>query len=285
VDVEEHTIELDGAPVFYRSAGAPGERAAKDPGERAAEGPGSEPVLYLHGSPTSSDDWVEMLGRTGGIAPDLPGFGRTTKAGNLDYSLGGHADFIEWLLSELGIQRVKLAAHDWGAGGGLVFAQRHPDRVARLALIDALPLMHEFDYGRVGKMWRVPGLGELAIGSVTRGVMNRTLNRAVVNQEIWTPERLRAIYDQFDQGTQRAVLRLHRTAGPQQLAAAGLELGELEMPSLVLWGEQDPWLAAGWADAYAERLPNANAQRLPDAGHWPWLERPAGADALAEFLT
>jgi pimeloyl-ACP methyl ester carboxylesterase len=272
VDVEEHTIELDGAPVFYRSAGGAGER------------PGPEPVLYLHGSPTSSDDWVEMLGRTGGIAPDLPGFGRTTKAGNLNYTLNGHADFIEWLLSELQVDRVKLVAHDWGAGGGLVFAQRHPDRIAKLALVDALPLMPGFEYGRVAKTWRVPVLGEFAVGSVTRGLMNRALKRASASPDVWTPERVKQVWDQFDQGTQRAVLRLHRACGPHQLAAAGLELGELKMPALILWGEEDPWLAASWADAYAERLPDARLQRVAGAGHWPWLERAAAADALAEFL-
>jgi pimeloyl-ACP methyl ester carboxylesterase len=241
-------------------------------------------VLYLHGSPTSSDDWVEMLERTGGVAPDLPGFGRTTKAGNLDYTLSAHADFIEWLLSELGIERVKLVAHDWGAGGGLVFAQRHPDRVAKLALVDALPLIAGFEYGRVGRMWRMPALGELAIGSVTRGLLNRALKRATANPDMWTPERLQAAYDQFDQGTQRAVLRLHRASSPHQLAAAGLELGELDMPALILWGELDPWFEPRWADAYGERLPNATVRRIADAGHWPWLERPAAADALAEFL-
>jgi pimeloyl-ACP methyl ester carboxylesterase len=274
VHVDEHTIELDGAPVFYRSAAA-------EPGGEVDP----EPVLYLHGSPTSSDDWVGMLERTGGIAPDLLGFGRTAKAGHLDYTLRGHADFLEWLLDKLEIERVRLVAHDWGAGGGLVFAQHHPDRLARLALIDALPLIEGFTYDRVGRMWRTPGLGELAIGSVTRWVMNRALKRGTVNQEIWTDERRRAVFDQFDQGTQRAVLRLHRATGPRELAAAGLELSELDVPALVMWGEQDPWLSPSWADAYAERLPNVTVQRIAEAGHWPWLERPEAAEQLAEFVS
>jgi pimeloyl-ACP methyl ester carboxylesterase len=267
VHVEEHTIELDGAPVFYRSAGDQ-----------------AEPVLYLHGSPTSSDDWVEMLQRTGGIAPDLPGFGRTSKAGNLEYTLNGHAHFIERLLSELQIKRVRLVAHDWGAGGALVFAQRDPDRIQKLALIDALPLSDEFRFHRIGRIWRRPGLGELMIGSVTRGMMNRALKRATPNEAVWTPERLRAVWDQFDQGTQRAILRLHRASGPHQLAAAGLELVELKMPALMLWGELDPWLEPRWADTYGERLPHAIVRRIPGAGHWPWLELPAVADELAAFL-
>ena len=57
------------------------------------------------------------------------------------------------------------------------------------------------------------------------------------------------------------------------------------MPALVLWGERDPWLAARWADAYAERLPNATAERTADAGPWPWLERPEVIDRVAAFLS
>ena len=128
---DEHTIELDEMPVFFRSAPAAGT-------ER----------LYLHGLPTSSDDMVPFLERGGGIAPDLPGFGRTTKAGQLVYSPDSHADFVEQLLDELEVHSVKLIAHGWGAGGGLVFAQRHPERIEKLVLIDALPLLGDFTWTR-----------------------------------------------------------------------------------------------------------------------------------------
>jgi pimeloyl-ACP methyl ester carboxylesterase len=225
-----------------------------------------------------------MLERTGGIAPDLSGFGRTSKAGNLDYSLAGHANFLERLLDKLGIEHVQLVAHDWGAGGGLVFAQRHPDRIDRLVLIDALPLIDGFQWGRAGRLWRRPVIGELAMGSVTRRILNRALRQATASDDIWTDERLRAVWDQFDQGTQRAILRLHRASGPDQLAAAGLGLSDLEMPALVLWGELDPWFAPEYADAYGRRLPRATVTRLEDTGHWPWLERPEVAEQIAAFL-
>ena len=76
--VDEHTFQLDDSPVYYRSADAPG-----------------MPKLYLHGIPTSSDDWLDFLARTGGIAPDLVGFGRSGKSGHLNYSLPGLAAFVE----------------------------------------------------------------------------------------------------------------------------------------------------------------------------------------------
>jgi pimeloyl-ACP methyl ester carboxylesterase len=92
------------------------------------------------------------------------------------------------------------------------------------------------------------------------------------------------VWEQFDQGTQRAILRLHRSADPRQLARAGADLQGVNAPALVIWGEQDPWLAPEFADAYAARLPNATARRIEGAGHWPWLDRPEVVDAVAAFL-
>jgi pimeloyl-ACP methyl ester carboxylesterase len=70
--VTEHTETLHDQPLFWR--GADGDEP---------------PVLYLHGVPTSSDDWIAFLERTGGLAPDLPGFGRTGKRGDNDYTMAG----------------------------------------------------------------------------------------------------------------------------------------------------------------------------------------------------
>ncbi|TML99943.1 MAG: alpha/beta fold hydrolase [Actinobacteria bacterium] len=124
--VDEHTISVDQAPIFYRSAPVPS---------------GVSTPLYLHGVPTSSDDWSGLLERTGGIAPDLIGFGRSSKAANLDYTLAGLATFLERFLVEVGAERVTIVAHDWGAAAGLVFAQRRPQAIDRLVLCDAVPLL------------------------------------------------------------------------------------------------------------------------------------------------
>ena len=58
---------------------------------------GDAPTLYLHGVPTHSYDWVPFLERTGGIAPDLPGFGRSAKPADFDYSIAGYDRFLEAL--------------------------------------------------------------------------------------------------------------------------------------------------------------------------------------------
>lgn len=272
MQVDEHTIDVAGAPVFYRSA-------APDPASAQA------PPLYLHSAPTCSQDWVGLLSRTGGFAPDLLGFGRSSKAAFLDYTLAGLANFIGLYLDRLGLERVAIVGHGWGAGAGLVFAQREPARVLRLVLIDALPLLDGFAWQGLGRVLRMPGIGELAMGSTTKGVLRRVLRAGFANPQALPTEWVEDVWAYFDQGTQRAILRLHRSTGASQLEQAGAELGGLTMPTLVVWGERDPWLAPSFADRYGQRLDGARVWRMPNAGHWPWLEQPEATDRIAEFVT
>lgn len=272
MQVDEHTIDVAGAPVLYRSAGP-------------APASGQTPPLYLHSAPTSSQDWVELLSRTGGFAPDLLGFGRSSKSASLDYTLSGLANFIGLYLDYLGVERVVIVGHGWGAGAGLVFAQREPARVRRLVLIDALPLLEGFAWHGLGRVLRMPGIGELAMGSTTKGVLRRVLRAGFANPQTLSADWVESVWAHFDQGTQRAILRLHRSAAVSQLEQAGAKLGDLAMPTLVVWGECDPWLAPSFADRYGQRLRGARVWRMADAGHWPWLEQAEAADGIAEFVT
>ncbi len=265
--VDEHTIELDSSPAFYRSADARG-----------------DPALYLHGVPTSSDDWLGPLAHTGGLAVDLIGFGRSSKAGDLDYSVGGLADFVQRLLHQLDVDRLKLVAHDWGVPVALELALREPSRIARMALLSPPALVDGFTWPRIARGWRVRGVGELIMGATTRPVLSRALRRASTSPSAWSDERLAAVWAQFDQGTQRAILRLHRGTDPRWLSARAAELGRLAMPALILWGEQDPWVEGGLVGAYAETLRQAQSQCIAGTGHWPWLDRPEMTDTLQEFL-
>ena len=259
--VDEHTINFDESPVFYRTA----------------EGSGM-PVLYLHGIPTSSDDWVEFLARTGGIAPDLIGFGRSGKGGHLDYSLAGLTAFVERFLAEMQVDAVKLVAHDWGVAVGLTLAARHPERIERLAMMNAPPVFGGFPWPRLVRWWRSPLVGEGLMGSTTRGMLARTLRQGSVREDAWPDARVATVWDQFDQGTQRAILRLVRSP------VADFEATTTGPPALILWGDRDPWYPPPVADAYATRLPGAHTERLPDAGHWPWLDRADLVDRVAAFL-
>jgi pimeloyl-ACP methyl ester carboxylesterase len=267
VSVDEHTIELAGSPLFYRRAPTAGSGAA-------------EP-LYLHGIPTSSDDWPAFLERTGGVAPDLIGFGRTGKGGHLDYSLDGYVRFVEQFLDELGIERVAIVAHQWGAALAPLFAERYPARVTHLVLIDPVPLLEQFRWPPIAERWRRRLLGELIMGSTPKRFVATTLRKGGP----WSDERIDELWEQFDQGTQRAILRLTRATPEPLLAQAGADLGQLHIPTLIIWGERDPWLPVALADRYTAQFERATLERIANAGHWPWLEQPTVIDRVATFLS
>ena len=163
---------------------------------------------------------------------------------------------------------------------------------------------------RILRLWRSPGVGELVMGATTKGLLARTLRRG----SAFAPgpgltERLSAVWDQFDQGTQRAILRLVRSATDDMIGGSGPRTpggeeahggGEGRAPSragqngnasgfafarpVIIWGEEDPWYPPAVADAYAVRLPGATVERIAGAGHWPWLDRPEVVDRVAALL-
>ncbi|MGP1394504.1 MAG: haloalkane dehalogenase [Inquilinaceae bacterium] len=104
--------------------------------------PVGDPVLFLHGIPTSSYLWRNVLpgvARDGRrlIAMDLVGFGDSTGTG---YGVLDQVRHVETFVEALGLQDVTLVTHDWGAGIGLIYAARNPDNVVAFAAMEgALP--------------------------------------------------------------------------------------------------------------------------------------------------
>jgi pimeloyl-ACP methyl ester carboxylesterase len=254
--IEVHEAELDGLPVAWRSA----------PG-------GDPPVLWLHGVPDSSELWTPFLERAGGIAPDLPGFGRSGKRGDLDYSIAGYADWLERFCELVGLDRMGLVLHDWGVVG-LAFAQRAPERIERVVAIDAVPLLPGYCWHPIARVWRTPVAGEIAMGLAIGPVVRRLLPAG----------RAEPVLAHFDPGTQRAILQLYRSSPPEALAAAGRALGAIAAPALVLHGARDRYIPARFADGLAAALGDGRAQHVEGAGHWPRLDRPELVDRVARFL-
>ena len=90
--------------------------------------------------------------------------------------------------------------------------------------------------------------------------------------------------DHFDQGTQRAILKLYRSAPEDALAAAGGRLGDVDAPALVVWGDRDRYIPARFGDGLSAALGDATVEHLPDAGHWPWLDRPDLVARLCDWI-
>ena len=269
-EITEHSAELDGQSVFWRAAATPAATGA--------------PVLYVHGVPTSGSDWIPFLEHTGGLAPDLPGFGRSGKRHDGDYTMTGYGDFIERFLDAREIDRVRLVVHDWG-GSALLWAQRQPERVERLVVMDAVPLLPGYRWHRIARLWRTRGVGEVLMGATNEWSFKQLSREANAARGPLPAAYLETVVPHFDHGTQRAILRLYRSAPEDELARAGADLGALQCPALIVWGDQDPYIPPQFADAYAAALGGpTEVLRLPDAGHWPWLDRPDMITTISAFL-
>jgi haloalkane dehalogenase len=101
-----------------------------------------DPIVLLHGNPTSSYLWrnvipqLEAVGRC--LAPDLIGMGRSGKAAGGRYRLADHTRYLDAWLETLDLRRVTLVVHDWGSALGFDWARRHADRIRALVYMEAI---------------------------------------------------------------------------------------------------------------------------------------------------
>lgn len=267
--IEERELVLDGIRVFYRRV----------PGD-------GTPLVYCHGNPTHSEEAIPLLQANGpGIAIDMPGWGRSDRPdpARFDYSMYGLSAFLERCLDELGVERRKLVVHDWGALA-LIGAQRRPDLVEKLVVINAVPLLPGYRWHWVAQVWRRRPFGEVVNATTTRASMALTLRQARGDRSPMPAEFVDLVWKHWDKGTRDATLALYRHADPPRLAAAGKDLGKLTCPALVLWGNRDIYLPTKFAEDYARALPNAEFEAIEGAGHWPWIDDARVIDRVSGFV-
>ncbi|MFJ3901358.1 alpha/beta fold hydrolase [Streptomyces sp. NPDC090025] len=255
-------------------------------------------MFCLPGGPADS----RYLGDLGGLAahrtlllPDLRGTGRTpAPADPARYRCDRQVDDIEALRAHLGLDRIALLGHSAGANLALQYAARHPRRVDRLILI-------------------TPGLRAAGIDIAVETRLALARRRA---HEPWFPAAfaaLTAVNDgsgadwdavaPFFHGRWDEAARRHHTASapenPEAVAGFGADdtfapaaveatraaLTRLTAPTLLLAGEFDLNSPPSAVAALAPLLPNATLRVRPGAGHYPWLDDPAGFVAtVREFL-
>ena len=115
-----------------------------------------DPILFLHGQPTSSYLWrnimphLENQGRV--IAPDNIGFGKSDQP-DLDYVFADHYRHIEGFINELDLKNITLVVHDWGSGLGLHYARLNPDNIKGIVTMESIiaPLIPAESYDTMPK--------------------------------------------------------------------------------------------------------------------------------------
>jgi pimeloyl-ACP methyl ester carboxylesterase len=258
-------------------------RVLEVPGDRP-----EHPVLLFHGNPTNADDWRPFLqrleGRRHAIAPDLLGWGKSDRRADFPGTMEAMAGWIGAAIDALGVAQFDLVVHDWG-GIALVTASRRPSAASRVVVMNSVPLMPDYRWHWIARLWRRRGVGELLNATTSKLGTRQLLRPALVNKEA-IPALADLIHEHFDRGSRRAVLKLYRDADPEKFAPLAAGLKSLTGPSLVVWGDADPFIQSRFAESLSAAFGGeGRVEHLPDAGHWPWLDRPDVVDTVCDFLT
>ena len=145
------------------------------------EGEG-DPILFLHGNPTSNYLWRNIIPHLKGqgrlIAPDLIGMGKSDKP-NIDYTYDDHYAYLEAFIEKLDLKNITLVIHDWGSGLGFRYAHTHEDNIKGIAFMEAIVKPMRWsempaDMRTPFKMMRMPYVGWFMIS-----VMNMFVNKMI----------------------------------------------------------------------------------------------------------
>ena len=155
-----------------------------------------DPVLFLHGNPTSSYLWRNIIPyltpKARCIAPDLIGMGKSDKP-DIDYRFFDHMRYIDAFIETMGLENITLVIHDWGSGLGFHHAMRHEDNIKGIAFMEAMVRpMPSWDlfpeaFQGIFKAFRTPEIGwnmivndnmfveQLLPGGVARGLTEQEM--------------------------------------------------------------------------------------------------------------
>jgi pimeloyl-ACP methyl ester carboxylesterase len=275
--VEREEVELHGNPVGYQIAG---------------EGP---VVGLIHGITSTSESWRRLIPRLAErytvVAPDLLGHGGSAKPRG-DYSLGAYASGIRDLMGVLGFESGTVVGHSLGGGIALQFAYQFPEYCERLVLISSGGLGRE-----VHPLLRAASLpgSELVLPLLARNwsvrageAISDALGRLGIQAGSDLGEFARGYASLADPGAREAFLRTVRAViGPtgQQVSALDrLYLAE-DMPTLIVWGTDDPIIPVDHGRVAHELIPGSQLVEIEGAGHWPHLDEPDQlVEAIIEFV-
>ena len=233
-------------------------------------------IILLHGSNadlSTWDAWAQDLKRDYRVIRfDQIGHGLTGPAIDDDYSLASFGADITEIADHLEIDRFILAGNSMGGGIAMHYAINNPDRLDGLVLVDAggAPIKREGGGNLAFTLAGIPGINSILATMTPRSLVDRSLRQSVSNQDIVTEQMVDRYWEMARYPGNRAAT-LKRFATPRNpFDAAAVE--QVDVPTLVIWGEEDaliPYEAAGW---FMEHLPNATLANYPGIGHLPHEE-------------
>ena len=250
-------------------------------------------VVLLHGFTGAKENWLPLMRRLRAthrvVAPDLPGWGESTRLPDADYGpvaqAGRVGAFLRALPTAGGEDTVAnglpalVVGHSMGGQILGLLAARHPDAVGPIVLMDSAGVPF-----RANAFGRGVLAGENPFEATTRADVHRYLGIVFTDPPFvpWPADEALARRRQRDAAFEQSVLaRIGR--GPEALQLAG-ELGAIRAPVLLLWCRDDRVIDPSAAAVFARGLRDSRTVLLDDCGHMPMMAKPdAVAAALADF--
>ncbi len=224
---------------------------------------GSGPdVLFVHGWPLHGGTWRNIVGRLDGFTChviDLPGAGASRPTADTPMTFAGHVDSILAVLDHLGLDQVTLVGHDSGAMFTRMAAARRPEAVTALVMSGTeIPNHHSWQVSMYSLLSKLPGSGNVLRTMLGHDILARS------------PLALGGCFHDFDAIDDGFGVILGELLADSELMDSQLALirnfdndavdalpavhAKLTMPSLLIWGEDDPFFPIGKARAMVDQF-------------------------------
>ena len=276
--------DTDPAEMQAKYGAAPSRMLAVGDGRQVHvrdEGPRDAPaIVLLHGSNADLHTWQAWTDALSAdyrvVRFDQRGHGLTGPAADADYSIEAFAGDIDAVVD---------AGNSMGGAIAMQYAIASPDRLDGLVLVDAsgAPIERDADGNIAFKLAAMPGVGSVMSQVLPRSLVERSLSQSVSNQKIVTGEAVDRYWELARYPGNRDATRA-RFSTPRSAFSAE-QVAQTDVPTLVMWGEEDkliPYEAAGW---YMDHLPDATLAAYPGIGHLPMEEAPERSAAdLQQWL-
>jgi pimeloyl-ACP methyl ester carboxylesterase len=245
-----------------------------DRGETRAQ---NSPLVLIHGMFGDYLDWEPVLDPLSVthrvIAPDLPGFGDSSK-GHREYTAKFFVETLDELFRQLEIERPILVGNSFGGQIAMLYALAHPDDISKLVLVNSGGFR---EYTADERSQIEPRFSEPILAGLTPQI-NALLFAGVFTKPSETSVRYLAKQDAKLQRPDYPAYA-HALASSIRLSLASYlieSLPEIHCPTLLVWGESDQVLPVEQARLALTRLPSAELKTIPKCGHVPQLECPQG---------
>jgi 2-hydroxy-6-oxonona-2,4-dienedioate hydrolase len=271
----------------------------RDPGLRVhvIEAGSGDPLLFVHGGNSVAASWAPLLARLQDrfhlYAPDRPGCGLTSPFSYLGVDLRTHgAAFLVRVLDGLGIDRASIIGNSMGGYFALAFAFAHPERVSKLVLLGEpagsapRPSIFHRLVGTRGINTLLYSTVLAPHGDAASARKGLVRGKLVANIDRLSEELLACMAEGavLPGAVESWITMVERAFSPSGMGlvfsdsqltwALRSELGRMDSPTLLLWGDKDPFGAPTLGQEMAKLMPHATCAVIPNAGHLPWLDEP-----------